>query len=105
MKRQFLAGGLSIVLIILFCGAAPAADITPETMGKTITVDDDQYIVEKAFSYTVEPGDNLHWIAAKTYGDARLWVQIYEANSDKIMNPNVLEVGQVLVIPPYKPEP
>lgn len=105
MKRQFLTGGLSVVLIMLFCGAALATEITPEAMGTTITVDDDQYIIDKAFFYTVEPGDNLHWIAAKTYGDARLWVKIYEVNSDKIANPNVLEVGQVLEIPPYKPEP
>ena len=104
MKKRFFAGGLSVVLIMLFCGAALATEITPESMGTTITVNEDQYIVDKAFSYTVQRGDNLHWIAAKTYGDARLWVQIYEANSDKIMNPNVLEVGQVLVIPPYKPE-
>ncbi|MFC1889142.1 LysM peptidoglycan-binding domain-containing protein [Thermodesulfobacteriota bacterium] len=104
MKKRYLAGGLSVVLIILFCGAALATEITPETMGTTITVNEDQYIVDKAFSYTVQRGDNLHWIAAKTYGDARLWVQIYQANSDKIMNPNVLEIGQVLVIPPYKPE-
>jgi len=104
MKKRFLAGGLTVVWIILFGGAALATEITPETMGSTIVVDDDQYIVDKAFSYTVERGDNLHWIAAKTYGDARLWVRIYKANSDKIMNPNVLEVGQVLVIPAYKPE-
>jgi len=49
--------------------------------------------------YTVTPGDNLKRIAEKEYGDAGKWRDIFEANRDRVSDPNAIYPGQVLVIP------
>ncbi len=51
-------------------------------------------------THVVRPGEDLHWLAAVYYGDARLWDKIYEANKKVIKDPNHLVVGTRLVIPP-----
>ena len=38
------------------------------------------------------------------YGDGNLWRKIYEANKDKIKDPNVIIGGQILLIPSLKGE-
>ena len=51
-------------------------------------------------TYTVQSGDTLSRIAAKTLGDSKRWKEIYEANRDALGNdPGALEVGQSLKIP------
>jgi len=50
-------------------------------------------------TYVVKAGDSLSKIAQAVYGDLNRWREIYEANKDKIPNPNVIEVGQELVLP------
>ena len=52
-------------------------------------------------TYVVEKGDYLIKIAAK-YGID--WKDLYEANADKIDNPNLIYPGQVLTIPGQKEE-
>ncbi|TLY51987.1 MAG: LysM peptidoglycan-binding domain-containing protein [Gammaproteobacteria bacterium] len=52
-----------------------------------------------AQSYTVVSGDSLSKIAKKFYGNANAWKQIFEANRDKISNPDMIHPGQVLTIP------
>jgi hypothetical protein len=49
--------------------------------------------------YTVQPGDTLSKIARNYYGDANQYTRIFEANRDKLDNPNVIRPGQRLVIP------
>ena len=49
--------------------------------------------------YTVKKGDCLWNIAKKYYGKGALYTKIYNANKSKIKNPNVIYVGQVLIIP------
>lgn len=49
--------------------------------------------------YRVRPGDTLHGIAEKLYGDKRLGVIIYNHNRHYIENPNQLHPGQTIVIP------
>ncbi len=46
--------------------------------------------------YTVQPGDSLWQIARRTYGDGRYWVLLYQANADRIANPNLIYPGQQL---------
>lgn len=53
----------------------------------------------KATTYTVKRGDCLWKIAAKYYGNGAKYTRIYEANRDKIKNPNLIYTGQVLTIP------
>ena len=50
-------------------------------------------------SYTVKKGDCLWNIAKKFYGNGSKYTVIYEANKDKITNPNLIYDGQVLTIP------
>ena len=47
-------------------------------------------------SYTVQQGDTLMRIAFENYGDLYKWKSIYEANKDKISNPNAIPAGTVL---------
>jgi soluble lytic murein transglycosylase-like protein len=49
--------------------------------------------------YTVQPGDTLTAIAERTLGAAGRWRELYEANRDRIDNPNAVSVGTVLRLP------
>lgn len=49
--------------------------------------------------YVVRSGDSLSKIAQREYGDANKWRQIFEANQDKIKNPDLIHPGQELKIP------
>lgn len=50
-------------------------------------------------TYIVRPGDTLWGLSKKYYGDGSYWPKIYKANQDKIKNPNVIRIFQVLTIP------
>jgi nucleoid-associated protein YgaU len=50
-------------------------------------------------TYTVQPGDTLSKISKQFYGDANRYTQIFEANRDKLSDPNKIQVGQTLTIP------
>lgn len=78
----------------------PVSAITESDKGTLVGLPDDAYRVAEPFVYEVKGNDNLHWLAAKFYGDARQWGRIYEANRDKVQNPNLLQIGQQLRIPP-----
>lgn len=54
---------------------------------------------QAAQTYTVVKGDSLSKIAKREYGDAQKWHLIFEANRDKIQNPDLIHPGQVLTIP------
>lgn len=51
--------------------------------------------------YTVVPGDWLSTIAAQDeiFGDWKAWRRLFEANRDRILEPNLIFPGQVLTIP------
>lgn len=51
-------------------------------------------------TYTVKKGDCLWNIAKKFYGNGSKYTVIYNANKDKIKNPNLIYPGQVFTIPP-----
>ena len=48
---------------------------------------------------TVQPGATLWAIARERYGDGVLYVQVFEANRDRIRNPDLIYPGQVFVLP------
>lgn len=50
-------------------------------------------------TYTVVSGDSLSKIAKHMYGDGNHWMQIFEANRDKLSDPDRISPGQVLRIP------
>lgn len=49
--------------------------------------------------HIVNPGDTLWGIAKKWYGNGAEYKKIYNANKDKIKNPNLIYPKQVLTIP------
>ena len=52
-----------------------------------------------ARSYTVQAGDSLSKIAKQFYGDANTYMTIFEANKDKLSDPDKIKPGMDLVIP------
>jgi len=51
-------------------------------------------------THVVKKGDTIYTLARLYFnGDIHKWHAIYEANRDRVADPNTLKVGQVLVIP------
>lgn len=50
-------------------------------------------------SYTVQSGDSLSSISRKVYGTPSRWIDIYQANRDRLSSENALRVGQDIRIP------
>jgi LysM repeat protein len=50
-------------------------------------------------TYTVKAGDTLSKIAQQFYGKASEYNKIFEANRDKLSDPDQIKAGQELVIP------
>ena len=75
----------------------PAADFSDVQGGSSSTAPSP---ADRAQSYTVQSGDSLSKIAKHVYGDANKWHAIFDANRDKIKNPDLIQPGQVLTLPP-----
>lgn len=50
--------------------------------------------------YEVVSGDSLSKIAKREYGNANEWKRIFEANQDILNDPDKIQPGQKLKIPP-----
>lgn len=50
-------------------------------------------------TYVVQKGDTLYKLARQFYGDQSKWKAIWEANRDRVPNPDRLYVGTELYIP------
>jgi len=72
---------------------------------KTAVIQDTSVEIDKAAEsvllneYTVVKGDTLWSICVRSYGDGYKWTEVWEANKDKVANPDVIEVGTVLTLP------
>ena len=58
--------------------------------------------VEKATPYgywVVKSGETLSKIAKNIYSDANVYMKIFDANKDQLKDPNMIKVGQKLVLP------
>ena len=51
-------------------------------------------------TYTIKSGDTLSRISKQFYGDANEYMRIFYANRDKLSDPDEIQAGQQLVIPP-----
>ncbi len=51
-------------------------------------------------TYDVKGGDTLSKISKQFYGDSDEYMRIFYANRDKLNDPDKIQVGQQLVIPP-----
>jgi nucleoid-associated protein YgaU len=79
-------------------GDKPAANFSDVQAGSSSTAPASP--ADTPQSYTVQSGDSLSRIARHVYGDANKWHAIYDANRDKIKNPDLIQPGQVLTLPP-----
>lgn len=52
---------------------------------------------------TVQPGHSLWRIARDNYGEGVMYVQLFDANKDKIKDPDLIYPGQVFTIPAPQP--
>jgi nucleoid-associated protein YgaU len=48
---------------------------------------------------TVQPGNTLWGISQRAFGEGTLFVRLFEANSDKIRDPDLIYPGQVFTLP------
>ena len=48
---------------------------------------------------TVQPGNTLWGIATEKYGDGLLFVRVFDANTDRIRDPDLIYPGQIFTIP------
>ncbi|HKF57465.1 MAG TPA: LysM peptidoglycan-binding domain-containing protein [Blastocatellia bacterium] len=51
-------------------------------------------------TYSVKSGDTLSKISKQFYGDPNEYMRIFYANRDKLRDPDRIQIGQQLVIPP-----
>lgn len=72
------------------------ADITVEAGVFTETVRSGQ----TGQTYTVKSGDTLSALSKKFYGNANAYMRIFEANRDQLKDPDKIQAGQKLIIPP-----
>jgi nucleoid-associated protein YgaU len=64
-----------------------------------ITVDSSLASAAPEQMYTVEAGDTLSKISKQFYGEASLYMNIFEANRDQLTDPNKIQPGMQLRIP------
>ncbi|MEO0916230.1 MAG: LysM peptidoglycan-binding domain-containing protein, partial [Pseudomonadota bacterium] len=48
---------------------------------------------------TVQPGNTLWGIAQDSYGEGLLYVRVFEANTDRIRDPDLIFPGQIFTVP------
>lgn len=101
ITRNISASGYthSATLIKTDFGDSLKTSTSGSTKKETEAVQSSQTADKAQRTYTVKKGDCLYNIAKKYYGDGSKYTKIYEANTNKIANPNLIYVGQVLVIP------
>lgn len=77
--------------------APPAQQTRPAAPAQTAAPTPDPASAPR--SYTVKSGDSLSSISRAVYGTPSRWIDIYQANRDRLSSENALRVGQELRIP------
>ena len=72
--------------------------VDPTFSDLTLNLTIDPSLAPKQQIYTVAAGDSLSKIK-QFYSNANEYMKIFEANKDRLTDPNVIKVGQQLVIP------
>lgn len=67
---------------------------------EAVAEDEDQWTPgDDSRTYVVQPGDTLGSISRMFYGTSARYMDIYNANRDRLASPNSITVGQTLIIP------
>ncbi|HYO45986.1 MAG TPA: LysM peptidoglycan-binding domain-containing protein [Gemmatimonadota bacterium] len=77
------------------------ADFSNVKSGSSTTAKPETPRTEAAKTYTVKGGDSLWKISEQMYGNGNEWRRIFEANKDRIKDPDVIQPGWVLNIPAH----
>jgi nucleoid-associated protein YgaU len=82
----------------------PAAEVRPPAMlavHEAPPQPKDQYAPapKSARVHTVQAGETLFSIARQYYGDQRQWRRIYQANKNRLQDPQNVRVGMKLIVP------
>lgn len=75
------------------------ADFSNVQSGSSTTAKPTEAKGAETRTYTVKGGDTLWKISEQMYGNGNEWNRIYEANRDRIKDPDVIQPGWVLNIP------
>ncbi|MBH1973828.1 MAG: LysM peptidoglycan-binding domain-containing protein [Rhodobacteraceae bacterium] len=78
--------------------AAVAAEPAAAPLG-SVAADPVPATAQAPLTVTVQPGFTLWGIAEGRYGDGVRYVQVFDANKDKIKDPDLIYPGQVFTIP------
>lgn len=80
-------------------GGAHASDAFSNVRSHADSVPADADAAGGGTIYTVQAGDTLSAIAQRTYGKASRWRAVFEANRDRIEDPDRIFPGQVIRLP------
>jgi len=83
----------------LICDISVNPAAAPQGAPKTQTAGASVSGGQASRTYTVQSGDSLSKISKQFYGNPNEYMQIFEANRDKLSDPNRIQPGQELVIP------
>ncbi len=83
----------------LVWGEIKSVDKTFADLACDINVDPSIAPPPEPRTHSVQSGDTLSKIAKQFYGDANMYMKIFEANKDQLSDPNKIRVGQILKIP------
>ena len=89
---------LILVAAYLSAGTISAQEVVSPA-GETSTETASEEKLPEMKVHRVSEGEDLHMLAAKYYGNPRLWHIIYEANKNNISNPSLIYPGQIIYIP------
>lgn len=78
----------------------PRPDFSDVQSGSSSDAMPEEIAMATDVTYTVVGGDTLSRIAKRHYGDSTKWPAIFEANRDVIKNPDLIQIGWVLKLPP-----
>jgi len=81
---------------------AALEDLAPENQPQQVPTTIEEPATQPtpaARMHVVRKGDSLYKLARQYYNDQRMWRLIWQANIDQVPDPNVIEVGQQLLIP------
>ncbi len=77
--------------------------LNAEVSGTTLDDDSDKNIEKKQSqrqqTVVVLKGDSLYKIAKKIYGSGEKYMMLFNANRDKLKDPDLIEIGQILNVP------
>lgn len=75
----------------------PAQPNVKPTRGQSVALNDGS----GQFAYTIKAGDTLSGLAHYYYGNMNVYKLIYGLNKDTIKSPNLIYVGQTIILPSY----